>query len=87
MSTVQEYFGEGTQSFFDVNAYSPTANGVHGPINTRAKLRTYDPTLFRLLKEVYPCMNTYHKRCNKGNEWNCSVKVLAALALPEHSFA
>ena len=75
MSTVQEYFGEGTQSFFDVNAYSPAANGVHGPINTRAKLRTYDPTLFRLLKEVYPCMNIYHKRCNKGNEWNCPVKV------------
>eukprot|EP00112_Aurelia_sp_Birch-Aquarium-sp1_P005834 Seg166.3 transcript_id=Seg166.3/GoldUCD/mRNA.D3Y31 product="putative tyrosinase-like protein tyr-3" protein_id=Seg166.3/GoldUCD/D3Y31 len=66
MSTVQEYFGEGTQSFFDVNAHSPTANGVHGPISTRAKLRSYDPTLFRLLKEVYPCMNTYHKRCNKG---------------------
>ena len=66
MSTIQEYFAEGVQSFFDVNAFSRTANGVHNHVNTRAKLRTYDPTLFRLLKEVFPCMNRYHKRCNKG---------------------
>ena len=67
MNTVQEYFGEGVQSFFDVNAYSARPNGIHNHVNTRAKLRSYDPTLFRLLKEVFPCMNIYHKRCNKGN--------------------
>eukprot|EP00795_Rhopilema_esculentum_P014432 gene14432-5488_t len=66
INTVQEYFGEGVQSFFDVNAYSARPNGVHNHVNTRAKLRSYDPTLFRLLKEVFPCMNIYHKRCNKG---------------------
>ncbi len=66
MNTIQEYFAEGVQSFFDVNAYSARPNGIHNHVNTRAKLRGYDPTLFRLLKEVFPCMNIYHKRCNKG---------------------
>jgi len=66
MSTIQEYFAEGVQSFFDVNAYSSRPDGVHNHVNTRAKLRNYDPTLFRLLKIVFPCMNIYHKRCNKG---------------------
>ena len=72
MSTIQEYFGEGVQSFFDVNAYSARANGVHNHVNTREKLRRYDPTLFRLLKEVFPCMNKYYKRCNKGRNLTCN---------------
>jgi len=64
MSTVQEYFAEGVQSFFEVNDYSATPNGIHGNVNTRAKLRTYDPTLYRLVEEVFPCKNTILKRCD-----------------------
>ena len=67
MSTDREYFAEGTQSFFNVNAYSATANGIHNNINTRAKLRQYDPTLYSLIKEVFPCENNFLKRCDAKN--------------------
>lgn len=60
---------EGVQSFFNVNDYSATPNGIHGPISTRDKLRTYDPALYQLIEEVWPCHNTYLKRCvtSRGN--------------------
>ncbi|XP_076096845.1 uncharacterized protein LOC143067450 isoform X1 [Mytilus galloprovincialis] len=63
MSSSAEYFAEGVQSFFNVNDYSATPNGIHGPISTRDKLRTYDPALYQLIEEVWPCHNTYLKRC------------------------
>ena len=65
MSTVREYFAHGTQSYFDCNRDVSRPNGIHNHVNTRAELRNYDPALFRLLKEVYPCMNKYYW-CYKG---------------------
>ena len=67
MSTDREYFAEGTQSFFNVNAYSDPPNGIHNTINTRDKLRYYDPTLYGLVKEVFPCGNKFLKRCEAKN--------------------
>ena len=67
MSTDREYFAEGTQSFFNVNAYSATANGIHNHVNTRTKLQQYDPTLYNLIKEVFPCENNFLKRCDAKN--------------------
>ncbi|XP_046550965.1 uncharacterized protein LOC124260723 [Haliotis rubra] len=64
MTTVEEYFAEGTQSYFSVNAYSAVPNGIHNHVNTPETLRQYDPQLFSLIKEVFPCGNTYLKRCN-----------------------
>jgi len=64
MSTPQEYFAEATQSYFWVNSYSRVPDGVRGPISTREKLRTYDPTLFKLVQEVFPCGNRVLKRCD-----------------------
>ena len=54
----------GVQSYFEVNNYSPTPNGIHGPTNTRAKLQRYDPALYNLVREVFPCGNRIHKRCD-----------------------
>ncbi|XP_046842419.1 uncharacterized protein LOC124436524 isoform X2 [Xenia sp. Carnegie-2017] len=64
LSTDREYFAEGTQSFFNVNAYSAKPNGIHDDINTRKKLQTYDPALYDLIKEVFPCENEFLKRCD-----------------------
>jgi len=66
MSTVQEYFAEGVQSYFEVNDYAARPNGVHGPVNTRSKLRNYDITLYNLVREVFPCGNIIHDRCKRG---------------------
>lgn len=45
-----EYWAEATQSWFDTNRVN---DNEHGPIDTRAKLLPYDPTIARLLEEVY----------------------------------
>ena len=41
-------------------------NGVHNNINTRAELRNYDPTLFQILSEVFPCGNFPIDRCSSS---------------------
>jgi len=64
MSTVEEYWAEGVQSFFNVNSYKAVPNGIHGPISTRSKLYKYDRTLYNLVYQVFPCANTIWKRCD-----------------------
>jgi len=66
MSTPQELWAEAVQSFFNVNDYANPPNGVHGPISTRVKLRPYDPVIYRLITEVFPCQNYVHDRCKRG---------------------
>jgi hypothetical protein len=46
----QEYFAEGVQSWFDTNRKNDNA---HNDISTREKLKAYDPTLAKLIEEVY----------------------------------
>lgn len=61
MTDQREYFAEGLQSYFNNHIEGPSpSNGVHGPINTNSELRSYDPGLYQLIKELYPCGNTYH---------------------------
>lgn len=50
----EEYFAEAVQSFFDCNRYSETPNGIHNDINTREKLKAYDPEIYDLLLHYFP---------------------------------
>ncbi len=50
MQNRMEYWAEGTQSWFDTNRAN---DNDHGPIDTRDKLKPYDPDLAKLLTEVY----------------------------------
>jgi hypothetical protein len=50
-----EYFAECVQSWFDCNAAN---NAVHNDIDTRQKLKKYDPRMAELLAQVFP-----------GNDW------------------
>lgn len=54
ISNKEEYFAEAVQSFFDCNRYSEKPNGVHNAINTRAKLKVYDPEMYELLLRYFP---------------------------------
>jgi len=65
MSTVREYFAEGVQSFFNCHISVYPTNGIHNNISTRDKLRKYDPELYYILEEVFPCKNKYYW-CHKG---------------------
>lgn len=53
MENKEEYFAEAVQSFFNTNKYSAEPNGVHGPIDTRTKLKEYDPAIYKLLCEYF----------------------------------
>jgi hypothetical protein len=50
MENRNEYWAEGAQSWFDCNRVD---DSEHGPIDTREKLKAYDPGLARLLDEVF----------------------------------
>ena len=66
ISNKEEYFAECVQSFFNCNRYAEPTNGVHNSMNRRAKLKAYDPDMYRLLTEYFyeieiPINNDIHK--------------------------
>lgn len=65
LSDKYEYFAEAVQSFFNCNRYSAEPNGVHNSINTRDKLKQYDPDIYNLLLQYFPD-NVTLDICNKS---------------------
>lgn len=61
----EEYFAESVQSFFNCNQFSLEPNGVHNAINTREKLKVYDPGMYEFLLQYFPeidlCLVTTNK--------------------------
>ena len=46
----QEYFAEGVQSWYNLNAEAIPGNGIHNQVNTRRELKEYDPELYGFLR-------------------------------------
>jgi hypothetical protein len=53
-TNIAEYWAEGVQSWFNVNAEVPEPDGKHNFVNTRDELKVYDPSLYEILKEYMP---------------------------------
>ena len=53
----EEYFAEGVQDWFNVNAEMPYSDGKHNWVNTREELKNYDPDLYNLLATYFPATN------------------------------
>lgn len=53
ISSEGEYFAEGVQSWFNVNAEVKPANGIHNEIDTNAELKSYDPLLYKLIGKYF----------------------------------
>ena len=88
MSTDREYLAEGAQSYFDCNDEHDPPNGIHNHINTRTELASYDPQLYRLLQEIFPCQNKYFKRCDwRAGEQNVSFFLAIFLTLAHEALA
>ena len=53
-------------SYFDVNTetHDGRPNGIHNHVNTRSELKSYDLDLYNLVREVFPCENTFLDRCS-----------------------
>ena len=49
-----EYWAEGVQDWFNVNAEAPLPNGKHNWVNTREDLKEYDPRLYKFIAQYFP---------------------------------
>ncbi|MGD8778746.1 MAG: hypothetical protein PVH88_07265 [Ignavibacteria bacterium] len=68
ITNIYEYFAEGVQSWFNVNAEVPEPDGKHNQVNTRMELKEYDPGLYQILKKFFPESDecpSCHKATNK----------------------
>ena len=64
---VAEYWAEGVQDWFNVNAEVETPDGKHNWVNTREDLKAYDPDLYAFLAQYFPETNlqiSKHKKVN-----------------------
>jgi hypothetical protein len=61
----EEYWAEGVQSYFDCN--NPPNRGVHNDVNTREKLKDYDPRLFELIDDSFKKPAFRYVRYDKRN--------------------
>lgn len=62
-----EYWAEGVQDWFDVNAEVPVANGKHNWVNTREDLKAYDPGLYALISRYFPDTKEHISKHAKQN--------------------
>lgn len=53
-SNYAEYFAEGVQDWFNINAYAVPTDGIHNEIHTRSQLAKYDPVLYNIIKQYFP---------------------------------
>ena len=63
-----EYFAEGVQDWFNVNAEMPHPDGKHNWCNTREELKVYDPDLYALIAEHFPETDVQISKHKKVNE-------------------
>lgn len=56
-STIEEYWAEAVQDWFNVNAEMEKPDGKHNWCNTREELKQLDPELYALLAEFFPETN------------------------------
>ena len=50
----EELWAEGVQSYFNVNYLGPVGgDGIHNDINTRSKLKSYDPKLYNVTTRIF----------------------------------
>lgn len=53
-TNIWEYWAEGVQSWFNVNADVPQPDGKHNHVNTREELKNYDPVLYQIVASYFP---------------------------------
>lgn len=66
-TNIEEYWAEGVQDWFNVNAEVNTddGDGKHNKVNTRDELKAYDPGLYEILSRYFPEVNERISRHKK----------------------
>ena len=73
---IAEYWAEGVQDWFNVNAEMDHPDGKHNYVNTREELKERDPGLYDLLSEYFPATElqiSKHKKVNLCTKENSRV--------------
>ena len=65
----KEYFAEGMQDWFNVNAEVAVPDGKHNWCNTRDELQRFDPDLYQLIAEYFPKTSLHISRHKLVNEY------------------
>lgn len=65
----EEYFAEGVQDWFNVNAEMAEPDGKHNWCNTREDLQMFDPDLYHLLAEYFPKTSLQISKHQKVNNY------------------
>ncbi|MDR0538488.1 MAG: hypothetical protein LBH04_10695 [Tannerellaceae bacterium] len=75
-TNIAEYWAEGVQDWFNVNAEVDDDNGdgKHNKINTREELERYDPRLYNILSRFFPKTTRQISRHKKVNLYNWQPK-------------
>lgn len=68
-TNIWEYWAEGVQNWFDVNAEVPAPDGKHNAVNTREEMRDYDIDLYQIIGEYFPETETSPSCHAKGNKY------------------
>ncbi len=83
-TNIEEYWAEGVQDWFNVNAEVPKPDGKHNQVNTRKELKAYDRGLYDILSEFFPATNeqiSCHKYINKYRKMKKNNIVLFGIAV------
>ena len=71
-TNIEEYWAEGVQTWFNVNAEvnNDVGDGKHNKVNTREELKRYDPGLYSILARFFPEVQEQISRHKKVNLYN-----------------
>ena len=71
-TNIEEYWAEGVQTWFNVNAEvnNDGGDGNHNKVNTREELKRYDPGLYSILARFFPEVQEQISRHKKVNLYN-----------------
>lgn len=68
-TNIWEYWAEGVQNWFDVNAEVPAPDGKHNAVNTREEMQEYDIDLYHLIGKFFPETETSPSCHAKENKY------------------
>jgi len=66
---IAEYWAEGVQNWFNVNAEAPKPDGKHNQLNTREELKKYDPDLYELISHYFSEFKVSPSKHKKVNHY------------------
>lgn len=77
-TNVEEYWAEGVQNWFNVNAEvnNDEGDGKHNKINTREEMKRYDPGLYQIVARFFPEVKEQISRHRKVNQYNWGLNLV-----------